>query len=55
MSMTWVRRIVFGGVAVFLFYEAAGALREAGLTTQALIHGVAGVLFAVLAFSSKAG
>jgi hypothetical protein len=55
MTMKWIRRVAFGGAAVYLLYVAADAIRQAGWTSQALFPALAGVLFGVMAVFGKGG
>ncbi|MBI3484800.1 MAG: hypothetical protein HY012_06570 [Acidobacteria bacterium] len=55
MQVLTIRRIAFGGAALFLFVQAAQAFRQAGFTQQAAFPAAIGALFAVMAIWGKSG
>jgi hypothetical protein len=50
-----IRRVMFGGLAVFLFYQAVSSIRQAGITLDAALPAAAAVLFSVMAVLGKGG
>jgi len=55
MLVKTIRRIAFGGAALFLLVQAAQAFRLAGLTQEAALPAAIGALFAVMAIWGKSG
>jgi len=55
MVVKTIRRIAFGGVALFLLVQAAQSIREMGLTQEAAFPAALGALFAVMAIWGKSG
>jgi hypothetical protein len=55
MVVKTIRRIAFGGAALFLLVRAAQAFRLAGFTQEAAFPAALGALFAVMAIWGKSG
>jgi hypothetical protein len=55
MVVKTIRRIAFGGAALFLLVQAAQAFRVAGFTQDAAFPAALGALFAVMAIWGKSG
>jgi hypothetical protein len=55
MGIRWIRRIAFGGAAVYFFYAGVQAMQQVGLTSQAIIPVAVGVLFGLMAVFGKGG
>jgi hypothetical protein len=55
MAMKWIRRVLFGGLALYFFYAAWEAVQQAGVTSQSLIPAAVGAAFGVLAVLGKGG
>jgi hypothetical protein len=55
MVVKTIRRIAFGGAALFLLVQAGRAFRLAGFTQEAAFPAALGALFAAMAIWGKSG
>lgn len=55
MMVKTIRRVLFGGAAAVMFWQAGLAIRNAGFTMESLFPAGLGVVMALMAISGKGG